>query len=247
MYHIGIDEAGRGPMLGPLVVAAIAIPKNDVRLLIEHNITDSKKLSPKKRKLAYEVIEKFTLERGWVKQITICNPIDIDFAMETTNLNILETELFANTINNLEINESKGGKLILDACDVNEERFGNRVTGLIDKWPWDSWDLISIHGADKLHRSVGAASIIAKVTRDNIIKEIEADIGIKIGSGYPSDPTSKKALFDLCKGETPDNCLRWKWASIRNHWENEKGTAPPKRDFSNLNRNSTNQRLLSDY
>ena len=181
MYHIGIDEAGRGPMLGPLVVAAIAIPKNDVELLIEHNITDSKKLSPKKRKLAYEVIEKFTIERGWVKQTTICNPIDIDFAMETSNLNILETELFAKTINNLEVNESKGGKLILDACDVNEERFGNRVTGLIDKWPWDSWDLISVHGADKLHRSVGAASIIAKVTRDNIIKEIEANLGIKIG------------------------------------------------------------------
>ena len=247
MYQIGIDEAGRGPMLGPLVVAAIAIPEQDVELLAEHNITDSKKLSPKKRDLAYELIEKFIIERGWVKQITICNPIEIDFAMETSNLNILETELFANTINNLEINDSKGGKLILDACDVNEERFGNRVTRLIDTWPWDSWDLISIHGADKLHRTVGAASIIAKVTRDKIIKEIETDLGIKIGSGYPSDPTTKKALFDLCKGKTPDNCLRWKWASIRNHWENEKGTAPPKRDFSNLNRNGINQRLLSDY
>ncbi|MAT48229.1 MAG: ribonuclease HII [Euryarchaeota archaeon] len=247
MYHIGVDEAGRGPMIGPLVVAAMAIPKKDLKLLEENNITDSKKLSPKKRDIAFKQIEKFIEKRGWVKHITICNPINIDFAMESSNLNILETELFANSINNLEIDFSGKGKLILDACDVNQERFGERVTNLVNKWPWNSWELISIHGADHIHRSVGAASIIAKVTRDNIIKEIGKNVGINIGSGYPSDPTSKKALYELCKGDVPNDCLRWNWASIRNHWEKEKGTKVPKRDFNNIDRGITSQYRLSDY
>ena len=247
MYHIGVDEAGRGPMIGPLVVAAIAIPKNDLELLKENNITDSKKLSPKKRDLAFEQIESFINKRGWIKHVTICNPINIDFAMESSNLNLLETELFANSINNLNIDFSSKGKLILDACDVNQERFGNRVTNLVNKWPWKSWELISIHGADKTHRTVGAASIIAKVTRDKLIKEIEANLGIKIGSGYPSDPTSKKALYELCNEDLPNDCLRWNWASIRNHWEKEKGTKIPKRDFSNIDPKLSSQYRLSDY
>ena len=68
MLEIGVDEAGRGPMIGPLVVAAICIPKQDIELLIENDITDSKKLNPKKRKVAYELIERNCNELGWKKQ-----------------------------------------------------------------------------------------------------------------------------------------------------------------------------------
>ena len=138
MYHIGVDEAGRGPMIGPLVVTAIAIPKDDLLILDEHNITDSKKLSPKNREIAFKLINKYSKERNWKIHTTICNAIDIDLAMETTNLNVLETELFANTINNLDLNIEMNGKIILDACDVNEERFGNRVSEKIRNWPWKS-------------------------------------------------------------------------------------------------------------
>ena len=72
--------------------------------------------------------------------------------------------------------------------------------------------LISKHKADSTHRIVGAASIVAKVTRDKIIKEIGKEIGLDIGSGYPSDPKSKSALIELCNGDTPHNCLRWNWS-----------------------------------
>lgn len=247
MYHIGVDEAGRGPMIGPLVIAAIAIPKKDLEILKKYNITDSKKISPKKRLLAFDLIEKLSIERGWEIKISVCKPIEIDLAMETSNLNIFETEKFAETINNLEFNKKEGGKLILDACDVNEERFGMRVTNLIEKWPWNSWDLVSIHRADSIHRIVGAASIIAKVTRDKIIKKIERELGIPIGSGYPSDPKSKQALFELCKHETPNEFLRWNWASIRNHWNRTNGCDPPKRDYRNLTSKNITQRRLSEY
>ncbi len=247
MIHIGVDEAGRGPMIGPLVVAAIGIPEQDLDILAEKNITDSKKLNPTKRKLAYELIEKNCDERGWKKDITICNPIDIDLAIEISNLNILETELFAETINNLNIDKSKGGKMILDACDVNEKRFGDKVSALVKEWPWNQWDLISIHRADSIHRVVGAASIVAKVTRDKIIQDIEKETGIKIGSGYPSDSISKTALHELCKNDSPSEHLRWNWASIRNYWNEFKGSNPPKRDFTNVTRNSSIQHRLSDY
>ena len=247
MYHIGVDEAGRGPMIGPLVVTAIAIPKDDLLILDEHNITDSKKLSPKNREIAFKLINKYSKERNWKIHTTICNAIDIDLAMETTNLNVLETELFANTINNLDLNIEMNGKIILDACDVNEERFGNRVSEKIRNWPWDSWDIISIHKADKIHRIVGAASIIAKVTRDKIIKEIENETNIEIGSGYPSDPKSKLALFELCKDELPHSCLRWNWSSIRKHWITTKNSNPPKRDYKNSNWEHANQHRLSEF
>ena len=247
MYHLGVDEAGRGPMIGPLVVAAIAIPKEDIELLEKENITDSKNLTKKHREVAFELIKNYSEKRNWKIQITICDAIDIDLAMETTNLNTLETELFANSINNLDLNINEGGKIILDACDVNEERFGKRVTENLRKWPWDSWEIISTHKADSKYKIVGAASIIAKVTRDNIIKNIEKELGFEIGSGYPSDPKSKLALFELCKGDTPHNCLRWNWSSIRKHWITNKNTNPPKRDYNKTNWSNAKQRRLSDY
>ena len=247
MYEIGVDEAGRGPMIGPLVVAAIAIPEQDIELLKKYEITDSKKLSTKKRNLAYEKINSLCLERNWKIEITICHPIEIDFAMESTNLNTLETELFANTVNKLKIINTKKGKLILDACDVNENRFGNRVINLIKKWDQGKWTLVSKHRADETHRIVGAASIIAKVTRDRIITEIGKKLDIEIGSGYPSDPKSKSALFELCKGDLPDENLRWNWASIRKHWIKTKGSSPPIRNYNKSNTKIFRQSRLTDY
>ena len=247
MYYIGVDEAGRGPMLGPLVVAAITIPENDLKILQELNIIDSKKLNAKKRKDAFEQINFLCKEKKWKIETTICNAIDIDFAMDTTNLNTLETELFAKTINNLKIDENYSGKLILDACDINEKRFGNRVSNLIKKLNLNNWEIISQHKADENHIIVSAASIIAKVTRDNIIDKLKNDLGIELGSGYPSDPKSKSALFELCKGEFPNYNLRWNWASIRNFWIKTKGTTPPKRNYEKSGVKENRQSQLSDY
>ena len=72
MYHLGVDEAGRGPMIGPLVVAAIAIPKEDIELLEKENITDSKNLTKKHREVAFELIKNYSEKRNWKIQITIC-------------------------------------------------------------------------------------------------------------------------------------------------------------------------------
>ena len=115
---IGIDEAGRGPMIGPLVVTAIAIPEEDIQLLEEHKITDSKKVTKKNREMSFELIEKYSKERNWKIHSTICDAIEIDLAMETSNLNILETELFAKSINLLNLNSEGKGEIILDSSSV---------------------------------------------------------------------------------------------------------------------------------
>ena len=247
MFYVGVDEAGRGPMIGPLVVTAIAIPEEDIQLLEEHKITDSKKITKKNREVSFKLIEKYSKERDWKIYTTICNAIDIDLAMETSNLNILETELFAKSINQLNLNSEGKGKIILDACDIDEKRFGDRVSKKIHKWPWKSWKLISKHKADTTDRIVGAASIVAKVTRDKIIKEIGKEIGLDIGSGYPSDPKSKSALIELCKGDKPHNCLRWNWSSIRKYWIQNKKNKMPKRQYSDANWKNVNQHRLSEF
>ena len=247
MYQIGVDESGRGPMLGPLVVVAVAIPSEDLKILKDFQINDSKKLSSKKRKIAYENLEKMRIERNWKIEIIVCEPIEIDFAMETTNLNTLETELFAKSINKLNINKLGGGKIILDACDVNEERFGNRVTKLIENWNPYEWNIISKHSADELFKVVGAASIIAKVTRDKLIENLESQLGFEIGSGYPSDDKSKSALSKLCEGDFPNEHLRWEWSSIQKYWNKVKGRNPPKRKYKKIKKINSRQSSLDDY
>ena len=85
------------------------------------------------------------------------------------------------------------------------------------------------HKADENHPEVSAASIIAKVTRDRLIAEISNELGLDIGSGYPSDPKTKAAVIELVKGETPHDCLRWSWKTVENAWG---GTPPPRPNAS---------------
>ena len=103
MIEIGIDEAGRGPVIGPLVVCSVALPKDDVKLLIEAGVKDSKDLTPKKR----EEIRKWFLQnceqRGWSYALIPCQPSRIDIAVYDKGLNRLETELFAESINELDL------------------------------------------------------------------------------------------------------------------------------------------------
>ena len=114
------------------------------------------------------------------------------------------------------------GSIMLDACDVNEERFAHNVSKKSER------ECSAEHKADENHPEVSAASIIAKVTRDKIIDELKKEIGFDIGSGYPSDPKTKLAVVELVKGELPHECLRWSWNTV----ENAMGRAPPLRKDS---------------
>jgi ribonuclease HII len=73
----------------------------------------------------------------------------------------------------------------------------------------------------------GAASILAKVRRDDAISVIEAQLGIAIGSGYPSDPLTREAVKELTSGELPHECLRWTWSTVSDVWREVHGGPVP--------------------
>ncbi|MCQ5375173.1 MAG: ribonuclease HII [Methanomassiliicoccales archaeon] len=185
----GIDEAGRGPIIGPMVVAAVAV--SDDSLLRYLNVKDSKKLKPSKRSELADAIRKIA------RIETIVIDVDeIDRAVEIHCLNELETEKFSELINRL-----RPQRAYVDAADTDLERFGK----MISKRLVCSTELICEHKADETYSIVSAASIIAKTMRDDMMKNIERELNRPIGSGYPSDPTTRAFLDEwvITKGELP--------------------------------------------
>lgn len=169
---VGVDEAGRGPVIGPLVVAGVAI-ESDVPLR-QLNVRDSKKLSPERREALAPEIERL------VKCELVIIPAErIDVMRAEMSLNDFEAKLFAEVINKL-----RPETAYVDAVDVDEIEFKRSVRREI---PFDV-EIVSQHNADELFPVVSAASILAKVYRDRAMRDIEQEIGTPVGSGYASDP-----------------------------------------------------------
>ncbi|MDD1773640.1 MAG: ribonuclease HII [Methanomassiliicoccales archaeon] len=174
----GVDEAGRGPVLGPMVVAAVML--DDDGPLRKMHVRDSKKLSPKQReRLASEIEKVATVE------LAIIPAEDIDEMRRHMSLNEFEARVFASLIDRL-----KPDKAYVDAADVNEERFQDMIRSGLSCSP----DLFCCHRADDIYPVVSAASIIAKTQRDRLIADIQKEIKQPIGSGYASDPVTTAFL-----------------------------------------------------
>lgn len=189
----GIDEAGRGPVIGPLVVCGVAVDSDDV--LRQIGVKDSKKLTPRKR----EELEPRILAAAKVEFVEVPAE-EIDAIRNVMTMNELEARVFASIIERLEPEHA-----FLDAADANEDEFGRMVQSQLDR----KIKITSKHKADDTYPVVSAASIIAKVNRDRYVRDIEKEIGQPIGSGYASDPktiaflntwvTEKKALPPHCR------------------------------------------------
>ena len=200
---IGVDEAGRGSVIGPLVVCSFAsISQTE---LTELGVKDSKDLSKKKREELYQILVEMP------HNVIICDPKRID---NSQNLNQLEVELFAESLSIM-----PEGDIMLDACDVDASRFARNVSAISKR------NCFAEHKADVNHPEVGAASIIAKVTRDNCVKQLSQELNMDLGSGYPSDPKTKAAVKILSIGEYPHDCLRWSWKTV----SDARGSPVPKR------------------
>jgi ribonuclease HII len=179
----GVDEAGRGPVIGPLVIAGVTI-KNDLRLR-ENRVKDSKKLSPSRRRQLAEKIKQIADNFEIIK----ISAHDIDDMRQVMTLNEIEVNAFSKVI------EKLGPDICyVDAADVKDERFGEDIKSKLTFKP----KIISKHKADNIYPIVGAASIIAKTTRDHEISIIENNLrkklDISMGSGYPADPVTQKFL-----------------------------------------------------
>ncbi len=167
----GVDEAGRGPVMGPLVIAAVMLP--DERPLRELRVTDSKLLTRRRR----EELDRSIRDLATV-ELAVVHAAEIDAFMRTRSLNLLEVQHFAQVIERL-----RPERVYIDAADVIEERFGKRVQELLTCRP----EMVCEHKADLTYPVVSAASIIAKVARDNLMDGIQESIGRPIGSGYSHD------------------------------------------------------------
>ncbi|MBN2459867.1 ribonuclease HII [Candidatus Woesearchaeota archaeon] len=176
MIIAGVEEAGRGPVIGPMVMAIACIDSEDEFKLKTLGVKDSKLLTPEQRERLYDAIKdlcKFELIK--------ISPEEIDAAVnsEETNLNWLEADNAAIMINKL-----RPEKVILDCPSTNLKAYEDYIKKKLDYKP----KLVVEHKADVNHTIVGAASILAKVSRDNEIKKLKAKYGVDFGSGYPSDP-----------------------------------------------------------
>lgn len=200
MEILGIDEAGRGSVLGPLVVAGVLIPTKMKRVLQRMGVKDSKKLTPERRRILGRKLRKM-----FDYEAVVITAQDIDnLRAQGTNLNEIEMMAYQKIISKF-----SPEKAIVDAVDIKAERFQERLrttTGI---------DVIAEHKADDNYIEVSAASIIAKRTRDEFIEQLNKDfrkIG-GVGSGYPSDPKTKKFLTNFTYDEMPD-CVRKSWATV---------------------------------
>ena len=239
-FYIGIDEAGRGPVIGPMVIAGVLIESNMINDLVGLEVKDSKQLSPKKREELVAGI-KF-VAKCKTRQISA---EEIDKYRDCESLNTLELKVFANVASELisECLASKKGdevffEVIADCPDVNELRFSSdlkkevifnltRQFHLSDYPDISSKIFVSAkHKADETNPVVSSASIIAKVERDAAIRKIESEFRahgsldgneIKIGSGYPSDNVTIRFLTSWykAKGSFPPH-TRSSWETCEN-------------------------------
>jgi len=200
----GIDEAGRGSVIGPLVIAGISFDPTGLESIRNEGITDSKKLSVQKRETLYTKILQSAVS------VFVCriSPITIDNYVNYKKLNVLESRFMTIIADNL-----RADKIIIDACDVKPDRFKQSVLkNLTSK----SVKIYCFHKADTDNLIVSAASIIAKVTRDREIKKIEETLCKKIGSGYPSDPSTKLFLRNHLFDNENKKYIRFSWSPVKN-------------------------------
>ena len=201
----GIDEAGRGPVMGALVVAGVTF-ENDLGL-IQHNVRDSKKISPKRREVLAKKIKEIALDY----EIIVISAKDIDDMRKVMTLNEIEVNVFSKIIDKL-----RPDICYVDSADVDDKRFGRNILSRLSFKP----EIISRHKADEIYPIVGAASILAKTRRDNEVRGIEQELRKKLdlplGSGYPADPVTQKFLKTWVKtfGELPPY-TRLSWSTAQ--------------------------------
>jgi len=193
----GIDEAGKGCVIGPLVVAGVACSEEEK--LREIGVKDSKKLSQNRR---VELAEKI---RGMCKaEVLKIFPEKLDEKMAVKTINEVLKDCYAEIISRL-----KPEIAYVDSPDVIPERLSvelEKLTGV---------KVLAEHKADEKYPLVAAASIIAKVERENEIEKLKKKFG-EFGSGYASDPKTREALKNwIASGKIP-SCVRMRWKTVSN-------------------------------
>lgn len=198
---VGADEAGKGPALGPMVAGAVRADAAD----LPEGLADSKQLTETRR-------EELATELRDHPEISVATaaipPERID--APDTDMNSLGVAAQAEAVASV---AEENGTVIADAADTDEARFARRLReAVVDAGT--EVDVTAEHGADEAHAIVSAASVVAKVERDRRMAEIDGQYDRDVGSGYPSDPTTRAFLGEYVDehGELPA-CARATWST----------------------------------
>jgi ribonuclease HII len=197
---VGVDEAGRGAWIGPLVVGAFAISEDRLPDLRACGARDSKVVAPAERERIHDLLPSLGVARSLELP-----PPEIDRHASLGHLNALEARAFGEILAPF-----SPAVAYVDACDTDAARFGRRVSTLAGP----GIRIIARHRADERYPVVGAASIVAKVRRDRAVRELGGRLGVEVGSGYPSDARTIRAVRSLLPpGSARPEWLRASWAT----------------------------------
>lgn len=239
MYKVvGIDEAGKGPVLGSMFIGCSIInlagglkDLNDFQdKLTDIGVTDSKKLTPKKRNEIYHKLKEL---------------MDIKYAQLTPAL-IDSNYINGGKISDLEISAivellevEKPDLVIIDALTSRPDTFGENLQKKLSF----ECKIISENKADLKYSVVGAASIIAKELREQELEQIRINIKLDCGSGYPADPKTKNFLKEHFDSKEFDFIFRKSWAT----YVTISGKKLQQKKVDKINNNNTKQKTLNDY
>ena len=178
MKICGIDEAGRGCIVGPLVICGAMMEESDLPKLAELGVKDSKLLTPAQReKIAKELPKIVSFE------LIAIPPREID---ESVNSKVGENLNWLEAIKSVEIiNRLSPDKAFIDCPSPNVKAYHEFIA---ERLMHKKVQFKTEHKADSKYLIVGAASILAKVARDAEIEKIKKHIGVDFGSGYMADP-----------------------------------------------------------
>ncbi len=213
---LGIDDAGRGPIIGSMFLGGVLMRKEDEAMLKSEGVKDSKKLLHSARIKLAGLIKDTAVKSMVVEAL----PSQIDHAvLSGLNLNTLEAMKMAQAINELTAGIQEKIQVIIDCPSVNTKAF--RLTLLTYIKNPDHLEILCEHKADVNHVSVSAASILAKVAREECVQKIKTEYEKygNIGSGYPSDPATKIFLRKNGKELENSGIFRKSWATWKELFE----------------------------
>ena len=214
MIIAGVDEAGRGPVIGPMVMCAVSCHKDHEISLKAAGVKDSKLLSATTRKKLSEMLHStcsFHVEILTAKEITLQMQHKI-------SLNDIEARAAAQCITSLHEKE-KFEVVFIDSPDSVPSMYERRIRRFFKNL---DVKLICENKADYNYPIVGAASIIAKEIREKEIKAIKEVIEEDFGSGYSSDPLTRAFLERRGKDEKLKDYIRWEWSTVKSIKEQPK-------------------------
>lgn len=205
MLELGIDDAGRGPVIGPMILAGCLIDDKTARKFKKWGVRDSKQLTPKRREFLAQKIK----DEAETFEVVMADADEINKKQDSgTNLNMLEALKTANIINKINKGQEKI-KVVVDCPSTSIVKWRDFLMTKIKNL--SNLEILCEHKADKNHVSVSAASILAKSAREKEMDKLRKKYGKDIGSGYTSDPTTSKFLINNSTKHKDSGIFRKNW------------------------------------